>query len=78
MDPDATFVLRIVALKFVDFRQVGDVIIPGLYDLVSVVWCASKSTTQGGIFDILLYVTFDCAGIAAFRKHRWYVHVQAH
>jgi hypothetical protein len=25
-----------------------------------------KSTTQGGIFDLLLYVTFDCAGIAAF------------
>ncbi len=78
MDFNATFVLRIIALKFVDFRQVGDVIIPGLYDLVSVGWGASKSTTQGGIFDLLLYVTFDCAGIAAFRKHRWNAHVQAH
>jgi hypothetical protein len=27
---------------------------------------ASKSTTQGGIFDLYMYVTFDCAGIAAF------------
>jgi hypothetical protein len=27
---------------------------------------ASKSTTQGGIFDLNMYVTFDCAGIAAF------------
>ncbi len=23
-------------------------------------------TTQGGIFDLNMYVTFDCAGIAAF------------
>jgi hypothetical protein len=38
---------------------------------------ASKSTTQGGIFDLLLYVTFDCASIAAFQKHRWNAHVQA-
>jgi hypothetical protein len=36
-----------------------------------------KSTTQGGIFDLLLDVTFDCAGIAAFQKHRWNAHVQA-
>ncbi len=41
-------------------------------------WGASKSTTQGGIFDLLLYVTFDCAGFAAFRKHRWNAHVQAY
>ncbi len=34
-------------------------------------------TTQGGIFDLLLYITFDCAGIAAFQKHRWNAHVQA-
>ncbi len=27
---------------------------------------ASKSTTQGGIFDLNMYVTFDCAEIAAF------------
>jgi len=27
---------------------------------------ASKSTTQGGIFDLLMYITFDCAEIAAF------------
>ncbi len=27
---------------------------------------ASKSTTQGGIFDLNMYVTFDCAGIVAF------------
>jgi hypothetical protein len=27
---------------------------------------------------LLLYVTFDCAGIAAFRKHRWNAHVQAY
>ncbi len=27
---------------------------------------ASKNTTQGGIFDLNMYVTFDCAGIAAF------------
>ncbi len=27
---------------------------------------ASKSTTQGGIFDLNMYITFDCAGIAAF------------
>ena len=33
-------------------------------------WGASKSTTQGGIFDLNIYVTFDCAGIAAFWKHR--------
>ncbi len=26
---------------------------------------AAKSTTQGGIFDLLLYVTFDCAGSRA-------------
>jgi hypothetical protein len=38
---------------------------------------ASKSTTQGGIFDLLLYVTFDCAGIAAFQKHRWNARIQA-
>ncbi len=31
---NVTFVLRIVALKFVDFRQVGAVIFPGLYDLI--------------------------------------------
>jgi hypothetical protein len=37
---------------------------------------ASKSTTQGGIFDLLLYVTFDCAGIAAFQKHHCNAHVQ--
>jgi hypothetical protein len=34
VDLDATFVLQIVALKFVDFRQVGVVIVPGLYDLI--------------------------------------------
>jgi hypothetical protein len=38
---------------------------------------ASKITTQGGIFDLLLYVTFACAGVAAFQKHRWNAHVQA-
>ncbi len=38
----------------------------------------SKSTTQGSIFDLLLYVTFDCAGIAAFQKHHWNAHVQAY
>jgi hypothetical protein len=27
---------------------------------------ASKSTTQGGIFDLIMYITFDCAEIAAF------------
>jgi len=27
---------------------------------------ASKSTTQGGIFDLNMYITFDCAEIAAF------------
>ena len=27
---------------------------------------APKSTTQGGIFDLNTYITFDCAGIAAF------------
>ncbi len=37
---------------------------------------ASKSTTQGGIFDLNMYVTFDCAGIAAFWKHRWKAHVE--
>ena len=29
-------------------------------------WGASKSTTQGGIFDLIMYITFDCAEIAAF------------
>ncbi len=37
---------------------------------------ASKSTTQGGTFYLLLYVTFDCAGIAAFQKYRCNAHVQ--
>ncbi len=32
---------------------------------------ASKSFTQGGIFDLNMYITFDCAEIAAFWKHRW-------
>jgi hypothetical protein len=32
MDFNATFVLRIVALKFLDFRQVGVIIVPGLYN----------------------------------------------
>ena len=36
---------------------------------------ASKSTTQGGIFDLNMYITFDCARIAAFWKHRWKSHV---
>ncbi len=27
---------------------------------------ASKSTTQGGIFDLIMYITFDCAEIADF------------
>ncbi len=31
---DTTFVSQIVALKFLDFRQVGLVIIPGLYDFI--------------------------------------------
>ncbi len=34
MDVNGTFVSRIVALKFVNFRQVGVVIIPGLYYLI--------------------------------------------
>jgi hypothetical protein len=34
MDFNATSVLQIVALKFVNFRQVGIVILPGLYDLI--------------------------------------------
>ncbi len=29
-------------------------------------WGASKSTTQGGNFDLNMYITFDCAEIAAF------------
>ncbi len=29
-----TFVLQIVALKFVNIRQVGAIIVPGLYDLI--------------------------------------------
>ena len=37
---------------------------------------ASKSTTQGGIFDLNMYITFDCAEIAAFWKHRWKSHVK--
>jgi hypothetical protein len=31
---DMTFVLQIVALKFVKFRQIGVVIVSGLYDLI--------------------------------------------
>jgi hypothetical protein len=27
---------------------------------------ASKSTTQGGIFDLKLYITFDCADSMGF------------
>ncbi len=34
VDFNATFVSWIVALKFVDFRQVGVVIVPGLYNLI--------------------------------------------
>ncbi len=34
MDLDSTFVTRVVAIKFVDFRQVGVVVVPGLYDLI--------------------------------------------
>ncbi len=34
VDFNATFVLRIVALKFVSFRQVGVIIVPGLYDFI--------------------------------------------
>jgi hypothetical protein len=34
VDFNATFVLRIVALKFVGFRQVGVLIVPGLYNLI--------------------------------------------
>ncbi len=34
VDFNATFVTQITALKFVDFRQVGVVIVPGLYDLI--------------------------------------------
>ncbi len=28
----------------------------------------SKITTQGGIFDLNMYIVFDCAGIVAFWK----------
>jgi len=31
---------------------------------------ASKSTTQGGIFDLIMYITFDCAEIAGLRHLR--------
>ena len=34
VDFNAIFVSQIIALKFVDFRQVGVVIVPGLYNLI--------------------------------------------
>ncbi len=34
VDLNATFVLWIIALKFVDVIQVGVVIVPGFYDLI--------------------------------------------
>jgi hypothetical protein len=34
VDLDSTFVTRVAALKFVDFRQVGVIIVPGLYNLI--------------------------------------------
>jgi hypothetical protein len=34
VDLNSTFVTWVVALKLVDFRQVGVVVIPGLYDLI--------------------------------------------
>jgi hypothetical protein len=37
-----------------------------ILSLISFGQGASKCTNRGGIFDLNMYVTFDCAGIAAF------------
>ncbi len=37
-----------------------------------------KVPLSGWYFDLPLYVTFDCAGIAAFQKHHWNAHIQAY